>query len=343
MAWIDRGRRNEREGGIHPPLRGARPAATYANGALERRRRAGYDERFTALSKESEGPPVHPQKRAADSGSSAERVSSRRELDEWLALTDRLYAATPAVHPAAADSSCATSTRGKAPYFRLRRHRVPRASCGTAPSSPARPRTRTRSSTRSSARAPAPLRLHGVRRGRRTSSPRSWRRSRRERARLGADAPVRARQPAAEPVRRRRSRRGSSERGFVDSPYNLPYYPDAVRAAWLRARVRGRDVRRREPRSRATRPSRSSSRSTTSASRASGSRCRQADRKRDRPRSSPSSADAERELRAARLLHRDRRGRARVPGRRPRLPARRAHRALPVQGRRADRVRALHP
>ena len=53
------------------------------------------------------------------------------------------------------------------------------------------------------------------------------------------------------------------------------------------------------------------------------------------------SSDAERELRAAGLLHRDRRGRVRVPGGGPRLPDRRADRALPVQGRRADRVRPL--
>ena len=53
--------RAQREGGLHPPVRG--PARRhYANGAWSAEGAAGYDERFTASSKETEGPPVQPQK-----------------------------------------------------------------------------------------------------------------------------------------------------------------------------------------------------------------------------------------------------------------------------------------
>lgn len=64
MSWItehdgDEGR-NAKAGFIR--LYEAQPGGTYANGAWSAEGAAGYDERFTATSKETEGPPVRPQK-----------------------------------------------------------------------------------------------------------------------------------------------------------------------------------------------------------------------------------------------------------------------------------------
>ena len=67
MSWVteqDGGTgRNAKAGFIR--LYDARPGASYANGAWSAAGAAGYDDRFTALSTEEEGPPVRPQKRAA--------------------------------------------------------------------------------------------------------------------------------------------------------------------------------------------------------------------------------------------------------------------------------------
>jgi len=60
MSWVTDGDRNARAGFIR--LYDAREGGSYANGAWSAEGAAGYDERFTALSKEAEGPPVHPRK-----------------------------------------------------------------------------------------------------------------------------------------------------------------------------------------------------------------------------------------------------------------------------------------
>jgi hypothetical protein len=60
MSWVTDGDRNANAGFIR--LYDARPGGSYANGRWSAEGAAGYDERFTALSKETEGPPVHPRK-----------------------------------------------------------------------------------------------------------------------------------------------------------------------------------------------------------------------------------------------------------------------------------------
>ena len=61
MSWVTDGDgKNAHAGFIR--LYDARPGATYANGAWSAEGAEGYDERFTALSKETEGPHVHPRK-----------------------------------------------------------------------------------------------------------------------------------------------------------------------------------------------------------------------------------------------------------------------------------------
>ena len=60
MSWVIDGDRNAKAGFIR--LYDARPGGSYANGLWSAEGAAGYDERFTALSKETEGPSVHPRK-----------------------------------------------------------------------------------------------------------------------------------------------------------------------------------------------------------------------------------------------------------------------------------------
>jgi hypothetical protein len=60
MAWVTDGDRNANAGFIR--LYDARPGGSYANGHWSNEGAAGYDERFTATSKETEGPYVHPRK-----------------------------------------------------------------------------------------------------------------------------------------------------------------------------------------------------------------------------------------------------------------------------------------
>ena len=63
MAWIVEGDgKNAKAGFVR--LYDARPGATYANGLWSNEGAKGYDERFTALGNESEGPLVHPRKGA---------------------------------------------------------------------------------------------------------------------------------------------------------------------------------------------------------------------------------------------------------------------------------------
>ena len=63
MAWIVEGDgRNAKAGFVR--LYDARPGASYANGLWSADGAQGYDERFSALSKETEGPYVHPRKKA---------------------------------------------------------------------------------------------------------------------------------------------------------------------------------------------------------------------------------------------------------------------------------------
>lgn len=60
MSWVTDGDRNAKAGFIR--LYEARPGGSYANGAWSAEGASGYDERFSPLSKEDEGPPVHPRK-----------------------------------------------------------------------------------------------------------------------------------------------------------------------------------------------------------------------------------------------------------------------------------------
>ena len=60
MAWVTDGDRNANAGFIR--LYEAHPGGSYANGAWSADGAAGYEERFTALSKEDQGPLVHPRK-----------------------------------------------------------------------------------------------------------------------------------------------------------------------------------------------------------------------------------------------------------------------------------------
>jgi hypothetical protein len=60
MRWVTDGDRNARAGFIR--LYEAHPGGAYANGAWSADGAEGYDERFTALSTEEEGPFVHPRK-----------------------------------------------------------------------------------------------------------------------------------------------------------------------------------------------------------------------------------------------------------------------------------------
>jgi hypothetical protein len=66
MSWVaDDTGRNAKAGFIR--LYDARPGGSYANGAWSAEGAAGYDERFSPLSKEEQGPFVHPRKdRGAD-------------------------------------------------------------------------------------------------------------------------------------------------------------------------------------------------------------------------------------------------------------------------------------
>ena len=63
MRWVTDGDRNARAGFIR--LYEAHPGGAYANGAWSADGAEGYDERFTALSTEEEGPFVHPRKAGA--------------------------------------------------------------------------------------------------------------------------------------------------------------------------------------------------------------------------------------------------------------------------------------
>ena len=65
MAWITEhdGREGERQSAGFVRLYEAVPDGAYANGAWSADGAAGYDERFSALSTEEQGPPVKPQKR----------------------------------------------------------------------------------------------------------------------------------------------------------------------------------------------------------------------------------------------------------------------------------------
>jgi hypothetical protein len=70
MSWVTEGDgRNANAGFIR--LYDARPGGSYANGLWSAEGAAGYDERFSALSKEDEGPFVHPRKEPR-----ADRVAS---------------------------------------------------------------------------------------------------------------------------------------------------------------------------------------------------------------------------------------------------------------------------
>ncbi len=60
MTWVTDGERNAKAGFIR--LYEARPDLSYANGAWSAEGAAGYDERFTALSTEEQGPHVKPRK-----------------------------------------------------------------------------------------------------------------------------------------------------------------------------------------------------------------------------------------------------------------------------------------
>jgi len=60
MHWVTDGDRNATAGFIR--LYDARAGGSYANGAWSAEGAAVYDERFTALSKEAQGPPVRPRK-----------------------------------------------------------------------------------------------------------------------------------------------------------------------------------------------------------------------------------------------------------------------------------------
>lgn len=62
MAWVTDGDRNATAGFIR--LYEARADGAYANGEWSAEGAAGYDERFTALSTEEEGPSVKPRKAA---------------------------------------------------------------------------------------------------------------------------------------------------------------------------------------------------------------------------------------------------------------------------------------
>ena len=63
MSWVaEPSGRNANAGFIR--LYDARPGGSYANGLWSADGAGGYDERFTALSKETEGPFVHPRKNA---------------------------------------------------------------------------------------------------------------------------------------------------------------------------------------------------------------------------------------------------------------------------------------
>jgi hypothetical protein len=60
MSWIADGDRNAKAGFIR--LYEASADGSYANGAWSAEGAAGYDERFSALSSETQGPYVHPRK-----------------------------------------------------------------------------------------------------------------------------------------------------------------------------------------------------------------------------------------------------------------------------------------
>ena len=212
-------------------------------------------------------------------------------------------------------------------------------SCATASSSGGQPRTRTRSWTRSSAR-----RISS------SASPSSSTRDVLGAIAAALEARGRARGAARlfGPVNLLPNQSGGvvtagfENRGFRRRRVQPPVLRGCVRAERLHAAVRRSDVHR------AAAPGR------LDAGRARVPVRRRADRARAaRDPTGEQEADgrgagarahaAERELRAARLLHGDRRGRARVPGGRPRLPDRRANRPLSVQGRQARRVDPLVP
>jgi len=63
MRWVTDGDRNARA--VFIRLYETHPGGSYANGAWSADGAAGYDERFTALSTEEEGPFVHPRRAGA--------------------------------------------------------------------------------------------------------------------------------------------------------------------------------------------------------------------------------------------------------------------------------------
>ena len=181
MAWVTEGDgKNAKAGFIR--LYDARPGASYANGAWSAEGAAGYDERFTARAR-------RPKDRRSSPGRAADllesrTVSSSRELDEWIALTDRLYADTPQFIPPLRQR-CTTSTRGRRPTSATAR------SSSSACSGTGRRRAYDRAhelearrearERRSSSASPSSSRTT-------TSSPRSSRRSTQRARRIGASA-----------------------------------------------------------------------------------------------------------------------------------------------------------
>ena len=264
-------------------------------------------------------------------------VSSRRELDEWIGLTDPIYAETPQFVPPLAQQLSDFHT-GKAPH--LRHGQIEFLSFvrdGTVVA-----RTTAHTSSKLDAKLGERHLLFGFTEFVEADDVF---------AALLAALDERARAAGARrlfgPANLLPNQSGGvvvsgyEERSFVDSPYNHAYYPRLYAGARLLATVRGRDVRpaAARPERGARRGALSLRRGTNRTRAARGATCEPApseDGARLRPR------DAELELRAARLLHRDRRGRVCVPGGRPWAPDRREDRALPLQGRPADRVHPLH-
>ena len=265
-------------------------------------------------------------------------VSSRRDLDEWIAFTDRLYAGTPQHVPPLRQQLRDFHAR-KAPYFRsgdIELLSIVRDESVVA-------RTTAHTNAKLDAKLAERQLLFGFT---------EFVDEEEVFAELLGALEARARRIGATrlfgPVNLLPNQSGGVvtsgyERARVRrQPVQPRVLPSNVRAARLRTAVRGRDVRARGPRSgrdarRGALPVR------RGAHRAGEARDQAREQATHEAGARVRAPDAERELRAARVLHRDRRGRVRLPGGWPRLPDRRANRALPVQGRRAGRVRSLRP
>ena len=220
MSWIVEGDGKNAQGGVRPPLRRAARAEATRTGSGAPRAPQGYDERFTAA-QQGDRRPVRPPAKGRLTWSSAARCRARASSTTG-SRSPTGSTRTRRSSSRRSGSSSATSTPQGA-VLPPRGDRAPEHRARRRPSSRARQRTRTRSSTRSSARGSL---LFGFTEFVDDDEAfESLVAALEERARrIGATRLLRAGEPPAEPVRRRRhvGLRGARLRRRAVQPRLLP-------------------------------------------------------------------------------------------------------------------------